>query len=367
MSEPAQSFVAPADAATAPFVDKHLKAQIGVDGAGMLEAAANGVLFRQVLDALPAAVYTTDKHGRITYYNRAAVELAGREPVIGSDQWCVTWRLYTPDGDFLPHDQCPMAVALKENRAVRGVEALAERPDGSRRPFLPFPTPLCDDEGRVVGAVNMLVDISERKDSESRQKLLLAELNHRVKNNMQMLYSLLKGAEREASSADARAILADASGRVGAMALAQQTLYQTSDPSSFSATEFIQAVCGGLRRTFETQAALEASADRGILANDAAMPLALILNELVTNAVKHARKGEERVFVSVALTHRDAEWTLCVRDNGPGFELAAPKRGASGMGLVAGLAAQLSGSLTVTSENGAACVVTFPDQAANQN
>lgn len=361
MSEAARTFLAPADAVP-PFDDRNLDAQIRADTAEMLEAAANGVLFRQVLEALPAAVYTTDRNGRITYYNRAAVELAGREPVVGSDEWCVTWRLYTPDGDFLPHDQCPMAVALKENRAARGVEALAERPDGSRRPFLPFPTPLNDEDGRVVGAVNMLVDISERKDSESRQKLLLAELNHRVKNNMQMLYSLLKGAEREASSADARAILADASGRVGAMALAQQTLYQTSDPSSFSTTEFVEAVCGGLRRTFETEAELEASADDGVLSNDVAMPLALMLNELVTNAVKHARKDEERVFVRVALTHRDGEWTLCVCDNGPGFELAAPKRGASGLGLVAGLAAQLSGSLTVTGENGGSCVVTFPDK-----
>lgn len=359
MSEAARTFLAPADAML-PFDDGNLGAQIRVGAAEMLEAAANGVLFRQVLDALPAAVYTTDRNGRITYYNRAAVDLAGREPVIGSDEWCVTWRLYTPDGDFLPHDQCPMAVALKENRAVRGVEALAERPDGSRRPFLPFPTPLCDDEGRLVGAVNMLVDISERKDSESRQKLLLAELNHRVKNNMQMLYSLLKGAEREAGSADARAILSDASGRVGAMALAQQTLYQTSDPSNFSATEFIEAVCGGLRRTFETQAALEATADHGVLSNDVAMPLALMLNELVTNAVKHGRKGEDRVCIRVALTNHDAEWMLSVRDNGPGFELAAPKRGASGLGLVDGLASQLSGSLCVTNENGAACVVTFP-------
>lgn len=119
-----------------------------------------------LLDVLPAAIYTTDPAGRITYYNQAAAELAGRRPVLGKDEWCVTWRLYWPDGRPLAHEDCPMALALKEDRAIRGVEALAERPDGTRVPFLPFPTPLHDESGALIGAVNMLVDISERKRAE---------------------------------------------------------------------------------------------------------------------------------------------------------------------------------------------------------
>src|SRR5918912_3156482 len=118
---------------------------------------------RTVLDALEAAVYVTDAAGRITYYNRAAAELAGREPRLGTDEWCVSWRLYSNDGRPLPHDQCPMAVALRENRAVRGETANLERPDGSRIPFMPFPTPLRDASGRLIGAVNMLVDMSEQR------------------------------------------------------------------------------------------------------------------------------------------------------------------------------------------------------------
>ena len=85
---------------------------------------------RDLLEGLPAAVYTTDANGRITFFNRACIEMAGRTPQLG-DEWCVTWRLYTADGAPLPHDQCPMAVALKEDRPVRGVEAVAERPDGT--------------------------------------------------------------------------------------------------------------------------------------------------------------------------------------------------------------------------------------------
>jgi len=91
--------------------------------------ASREILYRDLLNALPAAIYTTDGDGRITFYNEAAVAFSGRRPTIGSDFWCVTWRLFWPDGTPLPHDQCPMAVALKEGRAVRGLEAVAERPD----------------------------------------------------------------------------------------------------------------------------------------------------------------------------------------------------------------------------------------------
>ena len=127
---------------------------------------------REMIDALPAAIYTTDAEGRITHFNPAAAAFAGRVPELGTDAWCVTWKLYYPDGTPMPHDECPMAIALKEGRAVRGAEAIAERPDGTRVWFTPYPTPLRDECGRIVGAVNMLVDISERKRAEQTQSAL---------------------------------------------------------------------------------------------------------------------------------------------------------------------------------------------------
>ncbi len=133
---------------------------------------------RELLDALPAAIYTTDAAGRVTYYNAAAVQLAGRTPKIGSDEWCVTWRLYRPDGTPLPHDQCPMAVALKTGRPVRGMEAIAERPDGTLVPFMPYPTPLHDASGNVIGAVNMLVDLTEYSQAEQARQLLASIVEH---------------------------------------------------------------------------------------------------------------------------------------------------------------------------------------------
>jgi PAS domain S-box-containing protein len=121
---------------------------------------------RALIEALPAAVYTTDVEGRVTMFNQAAVQFSGRVPELGTDSWCVTWKLYWPDGKPMRHDECPMAQALKEQRPVRDAEAVAERPDGVRIPFIPYPTPLFDASGKLTGAVNMLVDISERKRAE---------------------------------------------------------------------------------------------------------------------------------------------------------------------------------------------------------
>jgi PAS domain S-box-containing protein len=123
--------------------------------------------YRRFFEMLPAAVYTTDAAGRLTFYNDAAAELWGRRPVIGQDEWCGSWRIYTPEGARVPLDQCPMAVAIKENRAVRGIEAVVERPDGVKIPFLPYPTPIRDASGKLTGALNLLVNISERKTTET--------------------------------------------------------------------------------------------------------------------------------------------------------------------------------------------------------
>src|SRR5438094_8323894 len=93
----------------------------------------------ELLEALPVAVYTTDAEGRITFYNQAAADLWGCRPELGSSQWCGSWRLYWPGGRPLPHDQCPMAGALKEGPPGRDVEGIAEGRDGTRGRFLPYP------------------------------------------------------------------------------------------------------------------------------------------------------------------------------------------------------------------------------------
>lgn len=146
------------------MLEEHLSALV-------VSEPASDAAFRSMIDALPAAIYTTDAEGRLTHFNPAAVKLSGRVPELATDRWCISLRLYWPDGTPMAHDQCPMATALKEDRRIRGAEAIAERPDGTRVWFAAYPTPLHDRNGNLIGGINMLVDITEPKHTE----LLLRE------------------------------------------------------------------------------------------------------------------------------------------------------------------------------------------------
>jgi PAS domain S-box-containing protein len=252
---------------------------------------------RNLLEAMPAAVYTTDAEGHITFFNRAAVEMAGRTPQQG-DLWCVTWRLFNPDGTPLPHDQCPMAIALKEDRPVRGAEAIAERPNGSRVPFIPYPTPLHDADGKLIGAINMLVDISERKLAENRQKTLIDELNHRVKNTLATVQSLAAQTARHAESADDLYRRLEA--RLMALSRAHDLLtrrHWEDAPLDSLVREVLLPLAGEASDRIRFQGAPLSVSTR------VALNLTMVLNELATNAAKYGALSNEagRVVLSWSL------------------------------------------------------------------
>jgi len=238
--------------------------------------------YRDLLDALPAAIYTTDAEGRITFCNRAAEALAGRQPSLGSDEWCVTWRLYSADGTPLAHENCPMAVALREGKPVREVEKIVERPDGTRIPVIPYPTPLRDASGAIVGAVNMLVDITERKRAEEQKTLLLRELAHRVNNTFAVILAMAQQSLRTAPSPQ---VFSEAfTGRLQALAKAHNLLLDG---------EWAGADLGDLARS-QAGVFCPADSDRLTIAGPPAklgptqvIAFGLVLHELATNACKH--------------------------------------------------------------------------------
>jgi PAS domain S-box-containing protein len=263
---------------------------------------------RELLEALPAAIYTTDAAGRITYYNQAAVEFSGRKPILGADEWCVSWRLYTPDGTPLPHDQCPMAAALKEGRAVRGAEAIAERPDGTRVPFIPFPTPLRDASGRVIGAINMLVDITKRKQAEEHQKVLIDELNHRVKNTLATVQSIAIQTIR--TSPDLETFSETFEARLLALSKAHELLTR----QAWTGVNLHDIICQELEpyNDGSTKRVRLEGADL-TLEPRVGLALSLVLHELTTNAAKYGALSIEQGLVTVRWSASDSNTSDVLR------------------------------------------------------
>ena len=135
---------------------------------GLFTSEAAG--FGAMLQALEAPIYVTDASGLIVYFNPACVGFAGRTPLAGKDRWCVSWKLYTEAGEVLPHDECPMALAIRSQAPIRGVRALAERPDGARVTFMPLPTPLFGRGGDFLGAVNILIDVTDLRQIDELRR-----------------------------------------------------------------------------------------------------------------------------------------------------------------------------------------------------
>lgn len=300
--------------------------------------------FQQVLDAVPAAVYTTNAEGYVTYFNEPAAQFAGRRPKLGVDKWCVTWRLRTDDGQPLPLEQCPMAIALKEARPVRGVVAWAVRPDGTQVPFMPFPTPLFDERGKLVGAINMLVDITERKKAEETQELLLNELNHRVKNTLAIVQALAQQTMRRASGP--KEFVASFSGRLDALARAHSLLSE----STWKWAEFSKLLSEELLLGSDADGRVTTSGPPVLLEPQQALNVGLILHELATNARKYGALAtpEGHLQVNWTLVQNggrllNLEWT----EKSPSSTIQAPSSG-FGTSLIQQLATPDGGSASMS-------------------
>lgn len=139
------------------------------------EARQGELKFKSLLDKLPAAAYTCDVDGNITYFNELASELWGREPKLfdQADRFCGSFKLFSADGLPISHDDCWMARTLREGTLSVGEEIIIERPDGTRRDALAHATPIHDESNHLIGAINVLVDVTEQK--RQAQKLRIRE------------------------------------------------------------------------------------------------------------------------------------------------------------------------------------------------
>lgn len=146
----------------------HQLGNVAVFPAAKAALQNSAVQFRSLLDKLPAGGYTCDPDGLITHFNEHAVKLWGRAPKLNDpvDRFCGSFKLFATDGAPITHDACWMAKALRTGKEYNGEEIIIERPDGRRLTVLAHANPIYDDTGELVGAVNVLVDITDRIQAE---------------------------------------------------------------------------------------------------------------------------------------------------------------------------------------------------------
>jgi len=338
--------------------------------------------FCRLLEKLPAGAYTCDPEGLITYFNPHAAQLWGRAPKLKDpvDRFCGSFKLFATDGSPIAHDHCWMALALKMDTEYNGHEIVIERPDGQRLTVLAYANPIHDEAGTLLGAVNVLVDISDRKraeialrESEARVKValhekevLLKEIHHRVKNNLQIVCSLLSLQRDAIQDPQLRELFHESERRIRTMALIHETLYQAPDVARFHLAHYLRTLGAELFRAYGVEPqriALTSCIEDVVLSLDTATPCGLILNELLSNALKHAFPNGQRGDIRIELqAEHDQKVILRVVDTGVGFpaELDFRQTDSLGLQLVCALTAQLQGTITLERHSGTAFTVTFP-------
>jgi two-component sensor histidine kinase len=230
-------------------------------------------------------------------------------------------------------------VAIKETRAIRDVEAVAERPDGSRLYFMPYPTPLRDDTGKLVGAVNMLVDITTRKQAEERMLLLTQEVDHRANNLLAVIQAMLRLTKAET----AEEFQAAFQGRLSALANVQR-LFSVSRWSGASLKTIVEEELRPYGVYDEKRVSIAGSDIK--LPAALAQAIAVSVHELATNAAKYGSLSEPSGRVDIQWQTDEADNLLLLWKESGGPNVAEPARKGFGVGAIDGVIRTLSGRIS---------------------
>jgi PAS domain S-box-containing protein len=330
---------------------------------------------RRLFDEAPDAVLLVDAGGHIMRASLAA------EQVFGYTNEQLT-RLRVED--LMPQEmaaghaarRAAYAAAPKARSMGKDIPLLARRADGSSFPVEVALSPLGEAAGGMVLAT--VRDVSQARQDQAlvqaalrEKETLLKELYHRVKNNLQVIASMVGMQGRACPDPMAKTALEEASGRVRAMALVHEKLYQSGDLSSIALDGYIAELCARLGEAANAGArgiVIECQAEPVKIGLDMAVPLGLVLNELVSNCLKHAFPDGRRGHVVVQLVRTGERLRLSVRDDGIGMALAQagtfPRT--LGLRLVTALSAQLDGEFSLETRDGtvASLVLPWPELGA---
>ncbi len=320
-----------------------------------------------IFDAIPDLIAILDTDHRIVKVNRAMADKVSKSPDTLMGAICY----HAVHNSEKPPDNCPHAQLLKDG-LEHSSEIYEENLGGY---FIVTASPISDNDGKIIGSIHIAHDITKRKEIEEKlektlqeKDILMKEIYHRVKNNLMVISSLLSLQSRYIKDKDTKEIFRESQNRAKSMALIHEKLYKSEDLKHINFTEYLQNLSNDLYNTYTTDknlVKLVLDVDNIIFDVEISIPLGLILNELLTNSLKHAfpdgRNGEIKVELHL---EEDGRYYLSVEDNGIGLpkDLNLQKTGTLGMQIINSLTEQINGELVLDSNMGTKFTIFFNDQ-----
>jgi PAS domain S-box-containing protein len=312
----------------------------------------------------------TDLENRILYVNEAFIDTYGytEDEVLGKDI-----RILRSSGEQF--DLSQQIRAGMQNGGWAG-ELMNRRKNGDTFPVELWTSMVRNDAGEPVALVGVAREITERRRSEARMKaslrekeVLLKEVHHRVKNNLQVITSLLNLQADRIPDERVQVVLKENQARIKSMALVHEELYQSEDLAWVSFTDYLRRLTQGLLQMYAnpgTAISMRFEMEDLQLGIDAAIPCGLIVNELVTNALKHAFLGRERGIINIRFSREKEKYVVGVGDDGVGLPegIDVETTETLGLHLVSTLADQLGATLSVVRQEGTSFTLSFEERRA---
>lgn len=327
--------------------------------------------FRQIAENIREVFWITEPRVNKLIYISPAYEEVWGMTCRDLSEVSLMWR------NTVHAEDQPRVLAATENVQAGGdydLEYRIVRPDGEIRWVRDRAFPIVNASGEIYRVAGVMDDVTERKQaleqitaSLHEKEVLLKEIHHRVKNNMQVITSLLSLQSKTIGDQQAFAVFQDSQNRVKSMALIHETLYQSKDLSRINFAEYLKKLVAHVSRSYRLRpdaVKINVKVDDVSLPIDTAVPCGLIINELASNSLKYAFPADMRGEVNITFGHADAQYVLRVSDTGVGLPVDFdPEKGKSlGMKLVRMLTTQLCGEIECRNGVGTTFEITFPEE-----